>query len=84
MGNLFYWYFVGVLASVPFAFYDMGMYLTNESYSKVRVSRGQRFFAFFFYLFICFGSWAVFILDTLAFVCDLIFGIKRFGRTGNE
>lgn len=84
MEDLFYWYFIGVLASIPFAFYDMGMYLANESYSKVGGSKGARIFAFFFYLFICFGSWVVFILDAFAFVCDLIFGIKRFGRNENE
>jgi hypothetical protein len=84
MGDLFYWYFIGVLACIPYVFYDMGMYLVNESYSKVGVSRGQRFFAFFFYLFICLGAWAVFVLDTLAFVCDMIVGIKRIGRNRYE
>lgn len=84
MGNLFYWYFIGVLVSIPFAFYDMGMYLTNESYSKVGGSKGERIFAFFFYLFLCLGSWVTFSMDAIAFVCDLIFGIKRFGGAGNE
>ena len=84
MGDLFYWYFIGVLASIPFAFYDIGMYLANELYSKVGGSKGARIFAFFFYLFICFGSWVAFILDAFAFVCDLIFGIKRFWRNGDE
>ena len=48
MGDLFYWYFIGVLASIPFAFYGMGIYLANESYSKVGGSKGARVFAFFF------------------------------------
>ena len=84
MGDLFYWYFIGVLACVPYVFYDMGIFLTNESYSKVAWSRGERFGAFLFYLLICLGSWVVFILDTFAFICDLVVGIKGFGRTVHE
>jgi len=84
MGDLFYWYFIGVLACIPYAFYDMGIFMTNESHSKVGVPRGERFFAFFFYLFICLGSWVVFILDTFAFICDLVVGIKGFGGIVNE
>lgn len=84
MGDLYYWYLIGVLACVPYAFYDMGMYLVNESYSKIKGTRGMRFLALLFYLFLCLGSWIVFVLDTLAFVCDMMVGIKRIGRNRNE
>ncbi len=78
MGDLFYWYFLGVLACIPYVFYDMGMYLTKESYSKVKETRGIRLLAFFFYLFLCLGSWIVFVLDTFAFIGDMVVGIQRF------
>lgn len=84
MEGLFHWYLIGVIACVPFMFYDMGIYLTNESYSKVGGTRGARVFALVFYLIVCLGSWFVFVLETFAFVCDVVFGIKRYGRTGNE